>query len=250
MFTMLMFLQKSECVQKLECVSNDTNVKKYLFIGNSFTLVNNLPNMFLKLSKQAPGKTQVYVSARGSASFNSHDHSEYTTDLIGSQNWTGIIMQEQSMFLAQQPYMYYRSIPYLRNLFNKSKYNTKQIILFETWGYRGGDLSYDFNDNYFKMQERLNNGYSNSLQELLLLDNPNNVTITIAQVGETWKVAYPVFKNKLWGNDYMHPGKHGTYLSACVFYKLLHNKSPVGNKFIPRRISKRDARKLQRISIK
>jgi hypothetical protein len=36
---------------------------------------------------------------------------------------------------------------------------------------------------------------------------------------------------RLWGEDGRHPSLKGSYLAACVFYKLFYQKSPVGNSF-------------------
>jgi hypothetical protein len=73
------------------------------------------------------------------------------------------------------------------------------------------------------MQERLAYGYSEVGRQL---------NVRVVPVGRAWAEAIrraPGFD--LWADDGRHPSRRGSYLTACVFYAALADRSPVGNKF-------------------
>jgi hypothetical protein len=52
----------------------------------------------------------------------------------------------------------------------------------------------------------------------------------------------------MWQQDGMHPQPSGTYLAACVFYAKYFNRSPVGNKYVPKGVTAKNAKLLQKIA--
>ena len=53
---------------------------------------------------------------------------------------------------------------------------------------------------------------------------------------------------KLYGPDSKHPSMLGTYLAACLFYKILGSKSPVGATYRPNQVSQTHGHYLQQIA--
>jgi len=52
----------------------------------------------------------------------------------------------------------------------------------------------------------------------------------------------------MWQKVGMHPLPSGTYLAACVFYAKYFNRSPVGNKYVPKGVTAKNAKLLQKIA--
>jgi hypothetical protein len=230
-------------------------LKRYLFIGNSFTFVNNLPDTFAGLANAAGYNVAAYFSGIGAATFYSLSKSISIPIFLQLYKWDGFIMQEQSMFLSQ-PLFFIRqnSSPYAKVLYNQAKQHSKTVLLYQTWGYQHGNPSFltGLNDTYNKMQARLVGGYADTQQQLLTQRNESagDANVIISRVGEAWNIAQrnPMLRKKLWQTDGMHPRPVGTYLAACVFYTSIFGESPVGNAYRIKGVSRKDALALQKIA--
>lgn len=238
----------------IECSLKELN---FLFVGNSFTFVNDLPGTFAKMATAGGHKSNAYFSGVGAATFQTHYKDPNLPPMVNLFKWDSIIMQEQSMFLSQPPYIYKQnSVPWAIKLYEMFKNATDRVILYETWGYKNGNPSImtGLDDDYYKMQNRLWGGYNYTMQSIAATNGGalnnirNGASIEISPVGQAWKVAQSKtkLKSKMWQQDGMHPQPSGTYLAACVFYAKYFNKSPVGNKYVPKGVS--DARLLQQIA--
>ena len=223
-----------------------------LFVGNSFTIRNKLTAQLEKLGKSGKQVIRASMAARPSATFSSHSSSIFTEEMIQTpdRRWDVVVLQEQSSMFANPEWKYRTwSYPFSKILQEKCDGYAESIVLYDTWGYRYGQPSYwnSMEDDFYKMSDRIAEGYGRTNERL----NENmeaNVFSSVAGVNKAWKLAYPKFQRKLFNSDGFHPAKHGTYLTACVFYKKLTGKSPVGLRYKPRGISRRNARRLQIIA--
>ena len=73
--------------------AQQTNV---LFIGNSYTYVNDLPNTLRQLALSLGDTVDVASSAPGGFTFQMHSTYAPTLTAINSQQWNYVVMQEQS----------------------------------------------------------------------------------------------------------------------------------------------------------
>jgi hypothetical protein len=71
-------------------------VKKVLFIGNSYTFSNNLPEIFGKLMIAGGHEVEVTQSTFGGWSLSNHAMANETLDQITANDWDYVILQEQS----------------------------------------------------------------------------------------------------------------------------------------------------------
>ena len=226
-----------------ECVQSDS--LHFLFVGNSFTSVNNLPGMFAKMAG-----ADAYFSGFGSATFQTHYLNPNLPLYVNMFKWDAIVMQEQSMFLSQAPSVYKQnSVPWAIKLYDMFKNATTKVLLYETWGYENGNPSAmtGLDDDYYKMQNRLWGGHNYTLDAIkgsTFFSTP----VDIAPVGQAWAVAQKKLPKRMWQQDGMHPQPSGTYLAACVFYAKYFNRSPVGNKYVPKGVSAKNAKLLQKIA--
>ncbi|MEO5643649.1 MAG: T9SS type A sorting domain-containing protein [Bacteroidia bacterium] len=198
-----------------------------LFIGNSYTYTNNLPDMLYRLAL-AGGDTIVHNSSTpGGYTFQMHSQDNNTLAAINQRTWNYVILQGQSQEPAiDTAYVEANVFPYatlLDSLIHENDSCT-QTIFFMTWGRKNGDASYCSQYppvcTYTGMQDQLRGRYVQMAQD--------NHAI-VAPVGEAWRnviATNPAFD--LYSPDESHPSIYGTYLGACVLYATIYRQSPAG----------------------
>ncbi len=218
-----------------------------LFIGNSYTYVNNLPQTVADIATSM-GDTMTFDSSTpGGYTLNLHSTNITTLTKINSQPWDFVVLQEQSQLPSFDPSQVNTDVfPYARKLDSLILVNDSctETFFYMTWGRQNGDASncasYPPVCTYNGMQQRLRDSYVQ-----MAIDNHASVS----PVGVAWKRfrdTYPAIS--LYQPDESHPSVHGTYLAACVFYSSLFHKSSVGSSFITPGISASDAYSMQLIA--
>jgi hypothetical protein len=199
--------------------NNGEECLRVLFIGNSYTYVNDLPGMFSELARSGGHQVEVGTIVEGGFALENHVEASQIGRTLTSSQWDYVVLQEQSQLpsveYSRTNFMY----PAVRILVKQIRSNHAQPLLFETWGHRYG---YPENGmpSYESMQYEIDQGYLTIAREL---------NVPVAQVGLAW---FRALKNdpelQLWQEDGSHPSEQGTYLAACVFYVTLYKESPVG----------------------
>lgn len=197
---------------------------KVLFIGNSYTYVNNLPQVLSDLALSLGEKVQYGVSVPGGHTFQNHYYNANTMAMIRDHAWDVVVLQAQSQepsFSPAQVMTY--TYPYAERLVDTiRKYNPcTHIVFYMTWGRQNGDTpnctSYPPSCTYAGMQARLRESY-------MLFGN--DFRTDVAPVGVAWKkirTSNPTLN--LYDPDESHPSLAGTYLAASVFYSSIFLKS-------------------------
>ncbi len=218
--------------------SDDPACEKILFIGNSYTFVNNLPDVFTRLAESGGHRVETGMSASGGWTLADHANSSETLKQINSQKWNFVILQEQSQIPANQSDRNNQMYPAARTLAGKIRAAGAVPVLFMTWAHRDGWPENGI-PTYESMQLQINEGYLMLGQEL---------KVRIAPVGYAWmemRQQNPQFN--LWQDDGIHPNEKGTYFAACVFYAAIYGESPEGLSY-RFGLSKGDAQLLQKIA--
>jgi hypothetical protein len=218
-FVILLFVLCS-CSSTANCRdTQDTSCARVLFIGNSYTFVNDLPNTFAKLARSGGHKVEVGMSAQGGWRLADHAVSIETLHLLNSTKWNFVVLQEQSQIPAITQVRNQEMYPAARELVQKIKNIEATPIFFITWAHRDG-MPENGMTNYESMQTQINDGYMGLAQELNTL---------FAPVGSAWLAVVKQHREvNLWQEDGSHPTKQGTYLAACVFYAVIFHESPDG----------------------
>src|SRR6266508_2456679 len=95
--TVILILVLCSCSLSTNCSNaQDTSCTRVLFIGNSYTFVNDLPNTFAKLARSGGHKVEMGMSAQGAWTLNDHLRSPETLNLLNSAGWNFVVLQEQS----------------------------------------------------------------------------------------------------------------------------------------------------------
>lgn len=203
-----------------------SEVTRVLFVGNSYTYVNDLPTLFSNLSLSGGKFVVTGMSAPGGYAFENHRGDSTTIALIRQGGWDYVVLQEQSQIPTIDYYRYNSMYPSAVFLDSLIKVNNLQTCFFMTWGRQNGGQqcinSYcsPVFVNYFHMQDSLKSAYTELSSEL---------NAVLCSVGEAWRRARTLQPDiDLWQSDESHPTLKGSYLAACMFYAKLFNANPVG----------------------
>ncbi|WP_155121551.1 SGNH/GDSL hydrolase family protein [Bryobacter aggregatus] len=190
---------------------------RVLFLGNSYTYVNSLPDMVMALANSTPGrKIEAKSVTRGGSTLAELWSLTNGLEVLRSGTWDEVVLQDQSTlginyangkWIVNQP----------GGLLRWSRFWNTEIqrkgaspVLYLTWARKA----------YPEFQTALNYAYSEAAREL---------NATIAPAGLAWKrirETQPQFE--LFDPDGSHPSPTGTYLTACVFLETLVNRSCEG----------------------
>ncbi len=195
---------------------------RILFIGNSYTFSNDMPEMFAELMRANGREVDVDVSARGGWTLAHHAASEQTLGMLASKDWDYVILQEQSVIPCvpgrREDIMY----PAVRVLHEAVQHAGAETILFMTWGRRDG-LAAEGCPSFETMQDQLSSGY---------VEIGREIGAVVAPVGLAWQSARAADDAvELWASDGSHPSREGSYLTACVFFSVICHESPQGTRY-------------------
>jgi hypothetical protein len=181
---------------------------RVLFVGNSLTGANAMPELVHRLAAGDPGARPVFAVDYTAPGWTLERASEDDglARLLREVRWNVVVLQEQSRLGAQPPKA--RRIdtdPFAGALAGEAGAAGARTVLFMTWGYEAGDRTYSRDDTFPAMQGRLARNYSALASEL---------STSIAPVGLAWSEAlWRDPELRLWRRDGTHPSESGSYLS-------------------------------------
>jgi len=190
---------------------------KILFIGNSYTHMNDMPKMFDKIAKDAGMNVYVEKCAQSSATFKIHaEERPEVYEAIKSKKWDYVILQGFSREVAfDSEQLDSTIIPYADKI-TKAIYDNNpctNVMFYMTWGYKNGYSHREETNSYEKMTLKIRDGYT-YLSEYY--------NLPVVPVGLVWQeVRRSNEKINLYAPDLAHPSKKGSYLIACTFFKAI-----------------------------
>jgi hypothetical protein len=204
--------------------------KQVLFIGNSYTAGNNLPQMVYDVAISA-GDTVVFDSnTPGGMTFQGHTTNATTILKIQSGNWDFVVLQEQSQRPSfSDAQVQVEVFPYaaiLDSIINE--YNPcAETMFYMTWGRKNGDASncavWPPVCTYEGMDSLLYLRY-------MMMGQMNDAVVS--PVGAVWRhirTHHPSLE--LYQSDDSHPSLAGTYAAAVCFYTCVFRKDPTNVTF-------------------
>lgn len=226
--------------------------ERVLFIGNSYTSVNKLPDVFAEVVKSAGYKVPVIKSATpGGQTLKQHlTVQPKSLALIDEGKWDVVVLQGQS----QEPAIAEVS-PAIRTDFVDSaaalcqrvraKSPQVRIIFYQTWARhpdfwsgKGKDANEGVGKDAAEMQARLSLWYGN-------VAKANDALV--APVGDAWERNYQSKQPyRLHVADHSHPDFKGTYLAALVIFKTIYQPKDVAVAYRGK-LSEVDAKALQNL---
>ncbi len=222
-FLLVSFLFYSICTQAADSL-------KVLFIGNSYTDVNNLPGVIAELAAAGGDYLYYQKSVPGGYTFEQHSVYAPTINLIAQGNWDYVVLQEQSQRpsfsdgqVEAEVYPFARKLDSLIHAYNPCA----ETIFYMTWGRKNGDamncVVWPPVCTYAGMDSML------QLRYTIMADNNQAWLSPVAKVWRHIRDNSPSIE--LYNPDESHPSMAGTYAAALSFYALLYHKDPELNNY-------------------
>lgn len=192
---------------------------RVLFIGNSYTYVNNLPLVFAKLAAAGDHVIKTGLIAHPDASLANDVASPETEAVLRATSWDVVVLQEQSEIPSSVSLRQTLMYPAARQLVHMIREHGTEPMFYLTWAHQDGWPANGL-IGYHSMQSAIDAGYFAIAREL---------GVTVAPVGDAWSaILSRETRPRLWQADGSHPTIAGTYLAACVFYATIFRQSPTG----------------------
>ncbi len=181
------------------------SAKKILFIGNSYTFFNNLPDMIRQMAESGGMKLEVSSVTSGGKSLEWHYYNPETVQAVQREEWDYVVMQEFSTRPLDEPDRMYASG---EALFNKTTSKKVRAALYLTWTRKFlPETQRAITSAYVELSRRIN--------------------ALIFPAGPAWQAVME--KNpdiELYDPDQSHPSVLGSYLTACVFCSSILGLNP------------------------
>lgn len=208
-----------------QIVNAQQDPKQVLFLGNSYTFFNNLPQMFEDFSNAAGDTTETGFNTPGGFTLQGHTNNQMSLDMINQGNWDYVVLQEQSQIpsfpigqVQTQCFPYATALDTLINNANPCA----ETVFYMTWGRENGDAGNCANWPPVCTYE----GMDSLLYERYIQMAEDNEAI-VSPVGAVWRyIRSNLSAINLYDNDGSHPSAAGSYAAACAFYAVIHRKNP------------------------
>ena len=185
-----------------------------LLIGNSYTYFNSMGLMLNAMLEKQGVSMKVGQQCIDAGQLQSHASNEETLARLSGQKWKFVVLQEQSDTPTADPEA---MITAGKALCKKIRDAQGTPVLFVTWAKKEAAE----NQNIAKeQQDNISTSYVKLAKE---------TKARLAPVGPAWLLCnkkYPQYA--LHQEDGSHPTKLGSYLTACVLFRSITGKSPVG----------------------
>jgi hypothetical protein len=201
--------------------SESKKTKHILFVGNSYTYRNNMPEIFEAIARSKGEDIRVSHVTRGKYTFYLHSKRKKLYRALNNENWDVIILQGSSRDMLRDSARFKkRTFPALDKMLGMIRKSQKeaQVYFYMTWPYRNGDPKTERFSDPDSMLEAVAAGYDN------LRNRYNGPVIPVGKVWREYTLKYP--DANLYLKDNSHPTYEGSYLVACTMYAAIYGKSP------------------------
>lgn len=204
--------------------------KKVLFLGNSYTQVNDLPLLIKNIANSTNDNIIYDSNLPGGYTLQGHSSNATSLNKIQVGNWDFVVLQEQSQLPSfPLPQVQSQVFPYATQLNNViEQYNPcAETLFYMTWGRKNGDASncggWPAVCTYEGMDDLLRDRY-------ITMATDNNAVVS--PVGAVWRnlrTNNPTIE--LYSSDESHPSIAGSYAAALTFYTTIFRKNPLNCTF-------------------
>lgn len=204
--------------QALAQKSDSLNI---LFIGNSYTHMNEMPSIFKAIADADNKHIYVERNTHSGFSFQQHYERKDMHQAINSRTWDYVILQGYSReFIHELDTIDSASIPVISKILDtiSVKSPCANILFYMTWGYKNGYEEKESTNTYLKMTDSIARGYRYMAEHF---------DKKVMPVGLAWK-KYRTNDDSLnlYVEDNAHPSFYGSYLTAATFYYGIFGQLP------------------------
>ena len=190
--------------------------EKTLFIGNSMTYFNNMPNLFQEIANSKGKNIQVQYYAPGGTGFVHHHVDNNVYNLFRNNVWTNVVFQPGTGESAGVSWPVNTTIQRGQQMIDSvRKYSPcAKIFLYEIpYGIKATNNIPDYND-YFAIQTKM----KDSITKMA-----NALQIPFIPAGESARHHFTSSQDLLLHSSYndVHPNLNGSYLVACTAFATI-----------------------------
>ena len=182
-----------------------------LFIGNSFTHFFSVPRIVAALSEAAGVERPLdpTLETPGGFSFERHWNRPETMQALGKDGWDLVVLQghSQGMFIHREAMMEYG-----RRLGSQARARGARLVYYLTWARKEEPAELEAIRGVYEELARRTGGECAPVGVAFERARSERPEIEL-----NWKE----------GSDH-HQSRAGSYLSACVFFATIYDRSPVG----------------------
>lgn len=201
---------------------------RILWIGNSYTMYNDLPGMVSKIAAEQGVKLSPVRFLKGGEHLSGHYRNPLLIGALKKGGWDYVVIQEYSTGPAQSTREVISDTYHYAHLLDslaKDGSPNVRVIFYMTWGHkytnvhnsRMRDPAYPLDENYTDFQNHLRLSY---------LEMTYENSAWCAPVGMAWQTVrreHPEIE--LYAKDNYHPSLAGSYLAAhCFVATILQRK--------------------------
>lgn len=195
---------------------------RILWIGNSYTFYNNLPDVVSDIAASQKMRMKVTRVVKGGERLSGHWQNPQLHELLEQGGWNYVVVQEYSSATAYSTsYVVSEVYPYAHKIDSMAMAHSPEakVIFYMTWGHKNGNLrqtDYPLDDTYLQMQERVKLSY---------LEMAYDNHAWCAPVGMAWQTVrreHPEYD--LYTADNFHPSLLGSYLAANVIFSTIYQR--------------------------
>ena len=214
---------------------------KVLFIGNSITYFNAMPETFEAIANERGNPTKVTVYAPGGTGFVHHVEDPEVYAHFEMDAWDFIVLQPGSNESPGYSFPIEETLDRARVMLDSIQANNScaQVLFYEisygVWGASEEDLA-TYNETMGLIRANLT----------LMADSTSRY---FAPAGESMRAAWNADPSTLlWGSTGdIHPNTLGSYLIACTFYATIFQKPTLGTTYYAT-LTEEEALKYQEIA--
>lgn len=224
---LIRFIKQSLPALLMLCCTTPTLAQQginVLFVGNSYTEVNNLPGMVQQIAASVGDQMRYQSNTPGGCTFNQHCTNR-SMELICGGGWDIVVLQEQSQYPSfPQSQVEAEVFPYAQRLVDSVyKHNPCcEPMFYMTWGRKNGDQR---NAPYFPVLGTYEGMDSMLCERYTYMSQQYDAAL--CPVGRVWRHLRTHHADiELYQSDESHPSQAGTYAAACAFYALFFHRDP------------------------
>ena len=187
-------------------------MKNFLFVGNSFTYFNDLPQLIQLIADPDKKEYDLVSVTKGGASLEEFafpsERRERFLFKLEWKKWDGLILQENGIYPATH---LEKTLPAAKILANDA---SCQTYFYQTWSYLdGSEKLASTGMGYEEFYQKLKDGYHE------LAKSCNGIVVPVGDGFAYMHAHYPDVN--LYRDDCFHPNIYGSYLSALIFARVL-----------------------------
>lgn len=206
------------------------SLRRALFLGNSYTAYNNLPQLTADVALSAGDTLEVASSTPGGYTFEGHLGNAASMDLVTQGNWDFVVLQQQSQMPAFPiSQVEVETFPFATQLNDSILAHNPcaETVFYMTWGRENGDQQNCANwppvCTYEGMDDLLRERY------MMMAEMNEGIVSPVSVVWRYLRANHPDID--LFSSDGSHPSPTGSYVAAVCFYSALFRKSPLNALF-------------------